>query len=58
MREYPLNVQAWIDKKETVYAWFYNNDIKNPKLEELFCNTIKMRPRTSSAVWSTKTLFK
>ncbi|XP_065213738.1 uncharacterized protein LOC135840906 isoform X2 [Planococcus citri] len=58
MREYPLHVQAWIDKKETVYPWFFNKNIKNPKLEELFSVAIKMRPRTSSAVWTTKTHLK
>ena len=58
MREHPLNVQAWIDKQETIYPWFSNKNLKNPKLEELFSINIKMRARTSSAVWNNRSFFK
>lgn len=57
-REYPLKVQAWLGKEETVYKWFYSKNLKTPNLAELFSCRVKMRPRTSSAVWNTKSFMK
>lgn len=56
-RKYPLIVQAYLNKKETVYPWFYNKNLKYPKLEELFSADVKTRPRTSSAFWNSKVVF-
>ncbi|XP_065207808.1 inner centromere protein A-like isoform X2 [Planococcus citri] len=56
-REYPLMVQGWLNKRETVYPWFYNKNLKYPKLEELFSIEVKSRPRTSSAFWNSRICF-
>lgn len=56
-RRQQLKIQTWVGKEKIVYPWFFNKNLKYPKLEELFSADVKMRPRTSSAFWNTKVTF-